>query len=175
LSSIQAFVLNNKFSQFVFILLCNLLLWFLLTGTLSADELIAGALVSTVVAFLTLERTSIFSAINISFQAPVSLLLYLFEFYRALIVANFDMARRVITPSLPINPDIISIKTNLKSDLGKMLLANSITLTPGTLSVDVDGDEIMVHWIDCPPGCDTNQATQLIAASFEKHIKGFLR
>lgn len=166
--------MNNKFSQFVFILLCNLLLWFLLTGNLTPDELIAGVLVSSIVAFLTLERTSIFSAVKIGFQAPLSLLLYLIEFYKALVVANFDMARRVITPSLPIDPNIITVKTALKSDLGKMLLANSITLTPGTLSVDVDGDEILVHWIDCPHDCDTQQATQLIAASFEKHIRGFL-
>ncbi len=166
--------MNNRVSQFIFILLCNLLLWFLLTGTLTFDELIAGALVSSIVAFLTLERTSIFSSLKIGFQTPVSLLLYLFEFYKALVVANFDMARRVVTPSLPINPDIIMVKTGLQSDLGKMLLANSITLTPGTLSVDVDGDEIMVHWIDCPPGCDSRQATELIAASFEKHISGFL-
>ncbi|MBT8439103.1 MAG: Na+/H+ antiporter subunit E [Gammaproteobacteria bacterium] len=151
-----------------------MLLWFLLTGTLHSDELVAGALVSSIVAFLTLERTSIFSAINISFQTPFALLLYLFEFYKTLVIANFDMARRVITPSLPINPNIITVKTTLKSDLGKMLLANSITLTPGTLSVDVDGDDILVHWVDCPPDCDTQMATQLIAASFEKHIRGFL-
>ena len=158
--------MNNRFSQFIFILLCNLLLWFLLTGTLTSDELIAGALVSSVVAFLTLERTSIFSALKLSLRAPLALLLYLVEFYKALVIANFDMARRVITPSLPIDPDIITVKTQLKSDLGRLLLANSITLTPGTLSVDVEGDEILVHWIDCPPGCDTQQATQLIAASF---------
>jgi multicomponent Na+:H+ antiporter subunit E len=166
--------LNNKFGQFLFILLCNLLLWFLLAGTLTSEELIAGVLVSSIAAFLTLEKTSIFSSIKIGFQTPVSLVLYLIEFYRVLLIANFDMARRVISPSLPIDPGIVTVKTSLRSDLGRMLLANSITLTPGTLSVDVIGNEITVHWIDCPAGCTTEQATQLIATTFEKHIRGFL-
>ena len=167
--------MNNKLSQFIFILLCNLLLWFLLTGTLTNDELIAGALVSSIAAFLTLEKTTIFSAIKPSLNAPLSLVLYLFEFYKALVISNFDMARRVITPSLPIDPDIVTVKTSLESNLGKMLLANSITLTPGTLSVDVNGNEILVHWIDCPSHYDTNKVTEVIASRFEKHISGFLK
>jgi multicomponent Na+:H+ antiporter subunit E len=41
-----------------------------------------------------------------------------------------------------------------------MLLANSITLTPGTLAVDIRGDRILVHWVDCPPGTDLDRATR---------------
>lgn len=167
--------MNNRFSQFVFIFLCNLLLWFLLTGSLASDELIAGALVSSIAAFLTLEKTSIFSAIKLEFKAPLSLVLYLLEFYKSLLVSNFDMARRVVTPSLPIDPGLVTVKTQLQSDLGKMLLANSITLTPGTLSVDVNGDEILVHWIDCSADLDTDKVTEAVAARFEKHIRGFLK
>ena len=167
--------MNSRLSQFIFIFLCNLLLWFLLTGTLAFDELIAGALVSSIAAFLTLEKTTIFFAIKLEFKAPLSLTLYLLEFYKSLLVSNFDMARRVVTPSLPIDPGIVTVKTQLQSDLGKMLLANSITLTPGTLSVDVNDDEILVHWIDCPSGFDTIKATEAVAARFEKHIRGFLK
>ena len=166
--------MNNKFSQFLLILLCNLLLWFLLAGTLTSEELIAGALASSIAAFLAIKKSSIFSAVKIGFHALFSLGLYLLQFYKTLLFSNFDMARRVVTPSLPINPGIVTVKTSLQSDLGKLLLANSITLTPGTLSVDVIGDEIMVHWIDCPPGCSTEQATKIIASTFEKHISGFL-
>ena len=167
--------MNSRLSQFIFIFLCNLLLWFLLSGTLANDEMIAGALVSSIAAFLTLEKTSIFSAIKLEITAPVSLMLYLLEFYKSLLVSNFDMARRVVTPSLPIDPGMVTVKTQLQSDLGKMLLANSITLTPGTLSVDVNDDEILVHWIDCPSDFDTIKATAAIASRFEKHIRGFLK
>jgi len=85
------------------------------------------------------------------------------------------MARRILTPSLPLNPEVVEVKTELQSDLGRLLLANSITLTPGTLTVDVKDDRLLVHWVDCRPGTDLEQATQAIAAGFERHIKGFLK
>ena len=58
---------------------------------------------------------------------------------------------------------------------GRLFLANSITLTPGTLSIDIVGDRILVHWIDCPPGTDLVRATKAISESFERHISGFLK
>jgi multicomponent Na+:H+ antiporter subunit E len=69
---------------------------------------------------------------------------------------------------------VVQVRTNLRSDLGKLLLANSITLTPGTLTVDVEGDLLLIHWIDCPAGIDMAEATRLIAADFEKHLRGFV-
>ena len=61
--------------------------------------------------------------------------------------ANIDVAYRVITGK--INPGIVKIAPGLKSDLAVTLLANSITLTPGTLSVDIDQDKnLYVHWIN---------------------------
>ncbi|MEW6070085.1 MAG: Na+/H+ antiporter subunit E [Candidatus Thermoplasmatota archaeon] len=72
---------------------------------------------------------------------------YLAPFFFAMAKANFDVAYRVITGK--IKPGIVKIKTNLKTDLGLTWLANSITLTPGTLSVDVDEEtnDLYVHWI----------------------------
>ncbi|CDF59387.1 cation antiporter [Thermobrachium celere DSM 8682] len=58
------------------------------------------------------------------------------------------MARIVITPSLPISPKIYEVKTELKSNIAKALLANSITLTPGTISVDLDEDTIYIHVVE---------------------------
>jgi multicomponent Na+:H+ antiporter subunit E len=92
-----------------------------------------------------------------------------------LIRANLDMARRVISPGLLINPCMVEVRTQLRSDLGRMLLANSITLTPGTLSVRVQDDHLLVHWIDSPRGIDIDAATRQIAEGFESHIRGFLK
>jgi multicomponent Na+:H+ antiporter subunit E len=80
----------------------------------------------------------------------------------------------VLAPSLPINPGVVQVRTGLTSDLGRLLLANSITLTPGTLTVDVDADLLLIHWINCPPDVDMEEATRLIAADFEKHLAGFV-
>ncbi len=62
-----------------------------------------------------------------------------------IVLANLDVARRVLSPSLPISPTMIRIKASQKSDLGQVIYAKSITLTPGTISVDVEDGEILVH------------------------------
>jgi multicomponent Na+:H+ antiporter subunit E len=59
--------------------------------------------------------------------------------------ANVDVARIILSPSLPINPRMIRVKAGQQTDMGKVIYANSITLTPGTVSVDVEGDTILIH------------------------------
>jgi multicomponent Na+:H+ antiporter subunit E len=65
--------------------------------------------------------------------------------------ANIDVAYRVLTGR--INPAIVKISPRLKTDMSLTILANSITLTPGTLSVDVDEEtnDLYVHWINVQP------------------------
>lgn len=84
------------------------------------------------------------------------------------IKANLDVAYRVMHPDIPINPGIVKIKTNLKSDTALTFLANSITLTPGTMSVDIDKDNgfLYIHWINVKDK-DVDRATKLIAGKFE--------
>jgi len=59
--------------------------------------------------------------------------------------ANVDVARRILSPRLPISPRVIRVKATQASDLGRVIYANSITLTPGTVSLSLEGDEIVVH------------------------------
>ena len=92
---------------------------------------------------------------------------YLFVFTWELIKSNIDVARRVLTPSLPINPGIVKFKTKLSSDYSRMVLANSITLTPGTLSIDIIDDTFYVHWIDVKT-TNPEEAYVEIAEKFEK-------
>jgi len=84
------------------------------------------------------------------------------------IKANIDVAYRVMHPSLPINPGIVKVKTRLKTDTGITFLANSITLTPGTMSVDVDKDKgvLYIHWINVKEK-DVEAATKIIVERFE--------
>jgi multicomponent Na+:H+ antiporter subunit E len=92
---------------------------------------------------------------------------YLLIFIRELIKSNFDVARRVLTPSLPINPGIVKFKSELPTDFAKMILANSITLTPGTLSIDIIDDTFYIHWIDVKT-TNPEEAFAEIAETFEK-------
>lgn len=161
--------------QFLVVFVFALLLWLGLTASLRTDELIAGVLIALAAALLSLNHSPIFAGLRLTPAAPLAFLRYLLAFSVALVRANLDMARRVLAPSLPIRPGLVRIKTTLQSDIGRLALANSITLTPGTLSIDLQADELLVHWIDCPPDTDMAAATHTIAADFERHLKGFLR
>ncbi|MEH6526521.1 MAG: Na+/H+ antiporter subunit E [Sneathiella sp.] len=59
--------------------------------------------------------------------------------------ANLDVAKCVLFPGKYLNPSLFTTKVTQTSDLGKVIYANSITLTPGTVTVDLDGDEVTVH------------------------------
>ncbi len=163
------------FGHYVFAFAIAFLLWLLLTGSLHTQEVIAGLAVALLVTFIAGPRLSILDGVRLSPGAPLHLIAYLLTFLIALVKANLDMARRVLSPSLPLRPAVVEVRTGLQSPLGRLLLANSITLTPGTLTVDVQGQRILVHWVDCPPGTDLEAATRSIATSFEHHISGFLQ
>ena len=152
-----------------------LLTWVLLTGTLAVDELVLGSVVSLTVVFVARQRLALLSGLRLTPLAPLHLLRYLGYFFGQLALSNLDVARRVISPRLPIHPELVEVRTDLTSDLGRMLLANSITLTPGTLTVEAEGDRLLIHWIDSTPGSDLESATHAIAAGFEQRISGFLK
>ena len=97
-------------------------------------------------------------------------IIYLFIFIWECIKANIDVAYRVLHPAMPIRPGIVKVKTTLKSDMAKMLLANSITMTPGTISVDIIDDNLYIHWIYIRSE-DPEVYTGMITGAFEKYIK----
>ena len=82
--------------------------------------------------------------------------------------ANIDVASRVVRRTIPIRPGIVRVETRLRSPLGRAILANSITLTPGTLSVEIEGDRLFIHWIDVTEGAD---ATERIVSGFERYLE----
>ena len=63
----------------------------------------------------------------------------------AIFRSNIDVALRILNPRLPVSPTLIRARATQKTALGKVIYANSITLTPGTVSVDVEDDLVLVH------------------------------
>jgi len=153
--------------RFVFWTLFLFVIWIGLTMSFSIQELTTGFIVSFIIAMLYVKNYP--SSDNFRFR-PIAYIIYLFTFMKALVLANWDVARRVIDPKLPINPGIVAIKTDLKEDYKKLMLANSITLTPGTITMRVDDDTLFIHWIDVTTS-DIEKAGEEIAGDFERTLK----
>jgi multicomponent Na+:H+ antiporter subunit E len=148
------------------------IIWVMLTwpfadGQIDWQIVIAGLIASAVVAILFHE---ILPKEHHVFISPVRVfwfLVYVPVFFYYMIKANFDVVYRTLHPKMPIKPGIVKIKTNLKTESGITALANSITLTPGTLTVDLTDDGFLyVHWINVKSE-DIEEATKLIARRFE--------
>ena len=148
------------------------IVWLLLTwpfaqGKVDGQVVIAGLITSAVVAFLFHE---VLPREHHVFISPIRIfwvLVYIPVFFYYIILANFDVVYRALHPKMPIKPGIVKIKTKLKTQSGITALANSITLTPGTLTVDLTDDGYLyIHWINVK-STDVEQATEFIARRFE--------
>ena len=152
------------------------LFWLLLDFSFKVEELVAGAVVSLAVALFS-ARFFIHEKAGWFFN-PVKLLrllgYWLFIFPVELVKANVDMAKRCFGGCTDINPGIVKVPVDLKSDYGQAALANSITLTPGTITLDIAEEEgqtyYYIHWIDVK--ADGKEAGDLIKGKLEKGLKG---
>jgi multicomponent Na+:H+ antiporter subunit E len=158
-------------SQIILFILA-LLIWSFLTWPPDYQHLIIGILVSSFVSFMTgdmfVKRPHVFRHISRYLWFFYYIPLFIWE----CIKANIDVAYRVAHPDLPINPGIVKVKTTLKSDTALTFLANSITLTPGTMSVDIDEENsfLYIHWIDVKDR-DIQKATEIIVKKFEDILR----
>ncbi len=156
----------------VLLFIVSFIIWLGLTWSVQLPSLAAGIAAAMLVALLTHD---LFAGEVYQFRQPYRYMLFL-KFIPILIweciKANFDVAYRVIHLRMPINPGIVKIKTQLKSELALTFLANSITLTPGTLTVDVDKENglLYIHWIDIKDE-KVEEATRRIAGSFEPILR----
>tara|TARA_B100000614_G_scaffold223490_1_gene211875 strand:- start:68 stop:565 length:498 start_codon:yes stop_codon:yes gene_type:complete len=145
-------------------------LWIALAWLPSVQEVIVGALVAVAVAALPLPGRDVFGEFPLTVRKIATAIVYLFVFLGAVVRSNLDVAFRVLSPRLPINPGIVRVKTRLKSRLGRLILANSITLTPGTISVAIRDDDIFVHWINVSAD-DVEASTRKIVSDFERYLE----
>ena len=140
----------------------------------SIEEIIFGIIISFVIAVV---ARKIFVKDSYRMLNPVRWILFIAyvigPFFIALAKANLDVAYRVMTGK--INPGIVKIESGLKTDLGVTMLANSITLTPGTLSVDIDekNNDLYIHWINVDENALKKKTVdcKYVCGSFDKWIR----
>lgn len=161
---------SGRTRSFFYLLFLLFITWLVLTSSLHWHELLVGAVVSVLLA-LFLNKTYLGLGMPpLSLKRIWFMISYLVVLGVEIIKANLDVAWRVIHPRLPIKPGIVVIKTELRQDIAKMILANSITLTPGTFTLDIIGSELLIHWIDVRAE-DTGEATRLVGERFERYLR----
>ena len=165
-----AYSTGEKVKGFVWLLVVTFVLWLALSSKLDWPELISGGVVCLIVSFFAAHIYSKLGLPPLSIKRILFFLMYIIVLFWEIVKANFDVAYRVIHPKMPIKPGIVVIKTCLKSDIAKLILANSITLTPGTFTLDVIGDELLIHWINVKTE-DIDEATNMIGRRFEKYLR----
>lgn len=144
--------------------------WLLLNNSLSGEILLSGLVLSIFLALWSSKFFPVFKHVSLSAKSFWAFLCFTGVFLKELFRANVDVAVRVLSPSLPIKPGIVAVKTRLKDPLARLMLANAITLTPGTFTLDIRDDILYIHWIDA--GNVHNHAeTDAIVKKFEKHLE----
>lgn len=144
--------------------------WLLLTFDVSTNNLIVGGVAALLV-------SSYFGRFFIrKYQKIINprryfwFIVYLFIFIWECVKANFDVAYRVLHPAMPIKPGIVKVKLALKTNIARTILANSITMTPGTITVDIIDDFIYIHWIYVS-STDPGVYGKKVSGRFEKYLK----
>lgn len=161
-------ILRVKNCLYLFIFLLSI--WIILTNTFQYEELLTGILISFVLTLILNKNYQKLGLPPIGLKRLVYFIIYILVLLKEIIKANFDVAYRVLHPKMPIKPGIVIIKTELKQDIAKILLANSITLTPGTFTLDIKNDELLIHWIYVRSE-EKGESTKKIGEKFEKYLK----
>lgn len=164
--------MQNRTRSRIAVFILALIIWLALTSFLDYEEIIAGIVVALLVSLiagqflLTTPRRPGF------IRRGISAVRYFVKFLWEMIKANLHVAYIVVHPLVPIKPGIVKIKTGLSKDAALTVLANSITLTPGTLTIDVNpkAHELYIHWIKVL-STDVGTSTEIIGKRFEGLLK----
>lgn len=120
-------------------------LWLLLSGYLKSLLLMLGV-VSVALVLLLASRMDVVDHEGHPYHLRVH---RVFQYWGWLLIeiikSNLDVVKRILSPSMPISPTLIRVPASQQTKVGQVIYANSITLTPGTISIDIDDGMIEVH------------------------------
>jgi len=164
----------HKSIRFILTFLFLMLFWLILSFNFRFPSIVVGTIISL---FISLLSYNLFIQGNEGIHSRIIgtiwyLFVYVFVLLYEMFLASFDMLYRVVT--MDINPEIVMIKSDIKSELGILLLANSITLTPGTITVDIEDEYLYVHWLYART-THFGHASELIKGRFEQWLERIFR
>ena len=126
-----------------------LLVWFMFSFSFQLFSVVSGVIGALLISALTHDEfiASHEASLNAFMPNPIMLLVYLLVLFFELFRASFIMLFALFHGR--VNPRIVHFRTRMKSDLGRMVISNSITFTPGTITLDLNDDHVIVHWMFC--------------------------
>lgn len=140
--------------------------WLVLTGSLKPLDLVFGVAVSLLLAWWAVGTLwTKADAPTLTWRQALRFVYYLAYLIKEIVLAAIGVAEKVLDPRMPIAPVMITHRTRFAREVSRIALANSITLTPGTLTVDVDGDTFVVHCLN------EEFAGSIVNGEFEGRIK----
>jgi multicomponent Na+:H+ antiporter subunit E len=142
--------------------------WLVINASVELPVVASGALVSLILSWIFVQRSDVWR-IEVTPRRAFHFLAYTGVFFAEMVKANIEMIRYVYAPHIDIRPGIVKINVRLRSPIGRLALANSIALTPGSLVMDNTDDAMFIHWLDVKT-TDPEKATEMIAGPFEKHL-----
>lgn len=128
--------------------------WMLIVGTIDFGQFLLGLMIGGLIVLFLRPTLNLHTRMTWSelIRWPWPFVAYSLIFLKDLTLANLDVAKRILTPSLPVKPGIVRVQVPTQTDLGTTLVANAITLTPGTITLEVKEDErgnfFYIHAID---------------------------
>jgi multicomponent Na+:H+ antiporter subunit E len=144
--------------------------WMMIESSLDVQSALAGAALTFALAAVFASRSPAWRRLRVSPRVFVHFIAYASTFVVELVRANLSLMRYLYAPRVDIRPGIVKVRIRLKSPLGRLALANSIALTPGSLVVDIDGDAMFVHWLNVKTA-DVDDATLALVTPFERHLE----
>jgi len=147
-----------------------LVIWLMLNSTLAWQVWALGAVLALFGAILLKDIATAYAGISITPRTITYYFAYLGLFLKELVKSNLYVARLVLMPKPDLQPAIIQVKTELKSAVGRLALANSITLTPGTLVVEIRDEYLFIHCINVSKTRPAEEVAESVKR-FEKYLK----
>lgn len=141
-------------------------LWLLLSGHYTPMLLGLGA-ASCLLVVTIAYRMDVIDREGHPIQLSVRALVYWPWLFWEIVKANIDVLKRILHPSLPISPTVTTVRATQKTELGHVIYGNSITLTPGTVTLDMKGDDLVVHALS------TDGAEALETGDMDRRVTAF--
>ena len=156
---------NNSRKNIIIMFFLLLFFWSIIDGKLTVESILLGASASILIIYL--NKDILFTS---SDGGPVTLR-FLWHFTTLIVIliveivkSNINVAKIVLNPKMPIEPSFVRVPVRFKKDFNKVLYGNVVTLTPGTLTVDIVNDEYIIHAL-------TKEAAEgLLGSELEKHV-----